>query len=176
MDSPLNRSQSLASGLEKTSSTWKAPQSHSSSTLSSPHSRQVGGSSQNGSEDTGAFIQDAFLPSANQRLGSVGWPAGRHTRRRGKSSGHDRSWNLWRISPQEEEVATERMAQGQNPPWSPHPVHVTQSSGQRFTFPLSAILCLGSRNPALLQKSARRKRTFHSRKCPLLLFKNAQCF
>lgn len=39
--SPLNRSQSLASGLEKTSPTSKPPHSHSSSTLSSPHSRQV---------------------------------------------------------------------------------------------------------------------------------------
>uniref|UniRef100_H3BWN3 Oxysterol-binding protein n=1 Tax=Tetraodon nigroviridis TaxID=99883 RepID=H3BWN3_TETNG len=41
MDSPLNRSQSLASGLEKTSPSWKPPHSHSSSTLSSPHSRQL---------------------------------------------------------------------------------------------------------------------------------------
>ncbi|XP_056908045.1 oxysterol-binding protein-related protein 7 isoform X1 [Takifugu flavidus] len=39
--SPLNRSQSLASGLEKASPTWKPPHSRSSSTLSSPHSRQL---------------------------------------------------------------------------------------------------------------------------------------
>ncbi|XP_061665915.1 oxysterol-binding protein-related protein 7 isoform X2 [Syngnathoides biaculeatus] len=38
----LNRSQSLASGLEKSSPTWtKAPHSRSSSTLSSRHSRQL---------------------------------------------------------------------------------------------------------------------------------------
>ncbi|XP_072229711.1 oxysterol-binding protein-related protein 7 [Leuresthes tenuis] len=38
----LNRSQSLASGLEKTSPTWnKPPHSQSSSTLSSRHSRQI---------------------------------------------------------------------------------------------------------------------------------------
>ncbi|XP_067343379.1 oxysterol-binding protein-related protein 7 isoform X3 [Channa argus] len=42
MDSSLNRSQSLASGLEKTSPTWnKPPHSRSSSTLSSRHSRQI---------------------------------------------------------------------------------------------------------------------------------------
>uniref|UniRef100_A0A3Q2Z278 Oxysterol-binding protein n=1 Tax=Hippocampus comes TaxID=109280 RepID=A0A3Q2Z278_HIPCM len=42
--SALNRSQSLASGLEKSSPTWsKAPHSRSSSTLSSRHSRQVSG-------------------------------------------------------------------------------------------------------------------------------------
>nr|XP_057924415.1 oxysterol-binding protein-related protein 7 isoform X2 [Doryrhamphus excisus] len=40
--SALHRSQSLASGLEKSSPTWtKAPHSRSSSTLSSRHSRQV---------------------------------------------------------------------------------------------------------------------------------------
>ncbi|XP_061562443.1 oxysterol-binding protein-related protein 7 [Phycodurus eques] len=40
--SALNRSQSLASGLEKSSPTWtKAPHSRSSSTLSSRHSRQL---------------------------------------------------------------------------------------------------------------------------------------
>ncbi|XP_076616222.1 oxysterol-binding protein-related protein 7 isoform X2 [Chaetodon auriga] len=39
--SPLNRSQSLASGLEKNSPTWKPSHSRSSSTLSSRHSRQI---------------------------------------------------------------------------------------------------------------------------------------
>lgn len=40
--SSLNRSHSLASGLEKTSPTWnKPPHSRSSSTVSSPHSRQI---------------------------------------------------------------------------------------------------------------------------------------
>lgn len=39
--SPLNRSQSLASGLEKSSPVWRQPHSRSSSTLSSPHSRQM---------------------------------------------------------------------------------------------------------------------------------------
>ncbi|XP_044034764.1 oxysterol-binding protein-related protein 7 isoform X2 [Siniperca chuatsi] len=39
--SSLNRSQSLASGLEKTSPTWKPSHSRSSSTLSSRHSRQI---------------------------------------------------------------------------------------------------------------------------------------
>lgn len=40
--SALNRSHSLASGLEKSSPTWNKPtQSRSSSTVSSPHSRQI---------------------------------------------------------------------------------------------------------------------------------------
>ncbi|XP_047194344.1 oxysterol-binding protein-related protein 7 isoform X3 [Hippoglossus stenolepis] len=39
--SSLNRSQSLASGLEKTSPTWKPSHSRSSSTVSSRHSRQI---------------------------------------------------------------------------------------------------------------------------------------
>uniref|UniRef100_A0A671WSD7 Oxysterol-binding protein n=1 Tax=Sparus aurata TaxID=8175 RepID=A0A671WSD7_SPAAU len=39
--SSLNRSQSLASGLEKSSPTWKPTHSRSSSTLSSRHSRQI---------------------------------------------------------------------------------------------------------------------------------------
>ncbi|XP_041818096.1 oxysterol-binding protein-related protein 7 isoform X1 [Chelmon rostratus] len=39
--SPLNRSQSLASGLEKNSPAWKPSHSRSSSTLSSRHSRQI---------------------------------------------------------------------------------------------------------------------------------------
>nr|XP_046233211.1 oxysterol-binding protein-related protein 7 [Scatophagus argus] len=39
--SSLNRSQSLASGLEKTSPVWKPSHSRSSSTLSSRHSRQI---------------------------------------------------------------------------------------------------------------------------------------
>lgn len=40
--SALNRSHSLASGLEKSSPTWnKPPQSRSSSSVSSPHSRQI---------------------------------------------------------------------------------------------------------------------------------------
>lgn len=40
--SSLDRSHSLASGLEKTSPTWRKPShSRSSSTLSSRHSRQV---------------------------------------------------------------------------------------------------------------------------------------
>lgn len=132
MDSPLNRSQSLASGLEKTSPTWKPPHSRSSSTLSSPHSRQVRGHSRKGSEDTGALIQDASAPSAHQRLGSDRRTAGGDPRRRGKSSRHDGSWNLRRISAQEEEMATERMAQGETPPFT-QPDHPTQRSRRRFT-------------------------------------------
>ncbi|CAG00656.1 unnamed protein product [Tetraodon nigroviridis] len=62
MDSPLNRSQSLASGLEKTSPSWKPPHSHSSSTLSSPHSRQVRGHNLDRSEDGGALIPNVSPP------------------------------------------------------------------------------------------------------------------
>ncbi|XP_029312097.1 oxysterol-binding protein-related protein 7 isoform X2 [Cottoperca gobio] len=40
-ESTLNRSQSLASGLEKSSPTWKPSHSRSSSTVSSRHSRQI---------------------------------------------------------------------------------------------------------------------------------------
>lgn len=162
MESPLNRSQSLASGLEKTSPTWKPPHSHSSSTLSSPHSRQVRVSTQNRWEFRGALIQDAFPTSASQRLGSDRRPAGRGPGRRGESSGHECSWNLWGIPPQEEEVATERMAQGQNPP--PLPIHPPRSSDswvQDIVSPFSAILCLGSWDPALLQESARCQWIFH---------------
>lgn len=139
MESPLNRSQSLASGLEKTSPTWKPPHSHSSSTLSSPHSRQVRVSTQNRWEFRGALIQDRFPTSASQRLGSDRRPAGRDPGRWGESSGHECSWNLWGIPPQEEEVATERMAQGENPPppppsHSPTPFLWLMSSGHCLPF------------------------------------------
>uniref|UniRef100_H3CXL4 Oxysterol-binding protein n=1 Tax=Tetraodon nigroviridis TaxID=99883 RepID=H3CXL4_TETNG len=52
----------MASGLEKTSPSWKPPHSHSSSTLSSPHSRQVRGHNLDRSEDGGALIPNVSPP------------------------------------------------------------------------------------------------------------------